>query len=386
MLKNIYNIIILIILFFLIINANKRNNKFSLDKKYKKYIKDCYDLKLFNREKEKKQNEIYLSVCLPVYNMENYISTSLVSIINQSFQNFEIILVNDNSNDKTIDIIKKYQLNDDRIMLINHSKNLGVYKSRIDAVLNSKGKYILFVDPDDMILNPNLFESLFRYNYNLNLDMIEFSVFHQEKWKRKIYFPQFHYFNHFHSYNKSLIFQPELSNIIFYSPNTKNIVGVHCRTIWNKIIRRELMLKTINYLESIFHDEFLITADDTPMNIINFQYANNFSNIYLPGYLYIMRKNSASNLGENKKQNNILYHNYLLYFKFFFQYMKDYNKNNEFLFQEIKINYELILKMKKSLKNEVIELLDEIFQANITYCFKCFLENISRQFKECEKT
>ncbi len=66
--------------------------------------------------------------------------------------------------------------------------------------------------------------------------------------------------------------------------------------------------------------------------------------------------------------------------------MKDYNKNNEFLFQEIKINYELILKMKKSLKNEVIELLDEIFQANITYCFKCFLENISRQFKECEKT
>ena len=115
MLKNIYNIIILIILFFLIINANKRNNKFSLNKKYKKYIKDCYDLKLFNREKEKKQNEIYLSVCLPVYNMENYISTSLVSIINQSFQNFEIILVNDNSNDKTIDIIKKYQLKDDRI-------------------------------------------------------------------------------------------------------------------------------------------------------------------------------------------------------------------------------------------------------------------------------
>ena len=146
------------------------------------------------------------------------------------------------------------------------------------------------------------------------------------------------------------------------------------------------MLKTINYLESIFHDKFLITADDTPMNIINFQYANNFSNIYLPGYLYIMRKNSASNLGENKKQNYILYHNYLLYFKFFFKYMKDYNKNDEFLYQEIKMNYELILKMKKILKNEVIKLFDEIVNANITYCFKCLIDDISRKFKECEKT
>ena len=89
--------------------------------------------------------------------MEKYIERALLSIINQSFQNFEIIIVNDNSNDSTLKIIKRLQLKFQKIKIINHYKNLGVYKSRIDAVLNSNCEYVLFMDPDDMILNPYLF-------------------------------------------------------------------------------------------------------------------------------------------------------------------------------------------------------------------------------------
>jgi len=72
--------------------------------------------------------------------MENYIEKVVFSIINQSFQDFEIIIVNDNSNDNTESIIKKLILKDNRIKSINHSKNLGVYASRVDAILKSKGK------------------------------------------------------------------------------------------------------------------------------------------------------------------------------------------------------------------------------------------------------
>ena len=116
--------------------------------------------------------------------MEKYIERALLSIINQSFQDFEIILVNDNSNDNTQKIIKNFQIEDNRIKIINHNKNLGVYSSRIDAVLKAKGKYILLMDPDDMILNPELFKELFNYNIKYNLDIIEFTVYHQEEPKK----------------------------------------------------------------------------------------------------------------------------------------------------------------------------------------------------------
>ncbi len=96
--------------------------------------------------------------------MQDYIEKNLLSIINQSFQDFEIIIINDASEDETEDIIKRIQLEDDRIKLVSHSSNLGVYRSRIESILNSNGKFVLLMDPDDMYLNENLFKELYDYN------------------------------------------------------------------------------------------------------------------------------------------------------------------------------------------------------------------------------
>ena len=100
--------------------------------------------------------------------MEKYIERSLLTIINQSFQSFEIIIVNDNSKDNTINIIKRMKLEDNRIKILNHYENKGVYSSRVDAILNAKGEYVLLMDPDDMLLNPNLFNEL----YNISTSTI----------------------------------------------------------------------------------------------------------------------------------------------------------------------------------------------------------------------
>ena len=153
----------ILIVLFTLINLKNKNNNFFISRflaSYNHYINDCMNFKKYKRTKMKKDIP-YISICLPVYNMQKYIEQAILSILNQSFQNFEIIIVNDFSNDDTIDVIMKLQLKDDRIRLINHLKNLGVYASRVDSILASRGKYILLMDPDDMYLNPYLLENLY---------------------------------------------------------------------------------------------------------------------------------------------------------------------------------------------------------------------------------
>ena len=85
-----------------------------------------------------------------------------------------------------------------------------------------------------------IFDGYGREDY-INLDMIEFSVYHQKEGKKRIFFPNNHELNHFHNFKKNFLFQPELSNLLFYIPNTSNYSHIFCRTLWNKIIRNEIL-------------------------------------------------------------------------------------------------------------------------------------------------
>ena len=304
--------------------------------------------------------------------MEKYLEKSIISIINQSFQKFEIIIVNDNSYDNTHSIIQILQSKDKRIKAINHKRNLGVYQSRRDALLNSEGKYILYIDPDDMLLNQDLFEELYKYNLKYNLDIIEFSVYYQEEGKSRIFFPKSHEYNHYHKYNKNIIFQPELSNVLFYLPNTLNYTYIFCRSIWNKLIRKKILIKSIEYIENIFHNLYLIAADDTPINILNFNYAYNYSNINLPGYLYNERKKSISRLKNDKKHDIIVSYNYLLYLRVFYKYIIDFKKNINFFFYDLQKCYSFLLNLKdlnSEYKQKSIEFFNELINNNISQNF-----------------
>ena len=355
-----YNYLLLMILLFFLMYSYNIKNELNI---YKKYINECKELKRFNITKIFNRNP-FLSICLPVYNMEKYIEGSILSIINQSFQNFEIIIVNDNSNDNTENIIKRMKLEDDRIKIIKHSKNLGVYSSRVEAILNAKGEYIIIMDPDDMFLNPGLFENLYNFNLQYNLDIIEFTVYHQNEGKKTIFLPNMHDLNHYHKYKNDIIYQPELSNIIFYEPNTFKYSSVICRTIWNKLIKKKILFNSIDYLEKVFKNEYLITADDTPFNMINFHFANNYSNINLPGYLYNVRKRSMSRGNNGKKHELIVSNNYLLYFKLFYKYIKDFRKDLNYLYYDMKVFSSYLINFKKFKNNiyinNTISFLNEI--------------------------
>ena len=164
-------------------------------------------------------------------NIKKFIERNLLSRLNQSLQDFHIIIVNDGSNDKTENIIKKFQLNDKRIKIISHSKTLGVYRSRIESIINSKSKYIILMDPDDLFLNENLFEKLYYYNNKTNLDIIEFSVLRQIEGKNKIFIPDNNFETHYHNFSRNIIYQPDLSNLLFYNPATGEYSHTICRHI-----------------------------------------------------------------------------------------------------------------------------------------------------------
>ena len=318
----------------------------------------------------------YISICLPVYNMKKYIEQGILSILNQSFQNFEILIVNDFSNDNTIDIIMKLQLKDNRIRLINHSKNLGVYTSRVDGILASRGKYIILMDPDDMILNPNLLEELYNYNLKYNLDIIEFtSICYIEKNNNFTVIKKYY---HNHNFTKKIIFQPILSDIYFYHPGSYKNSRVQCRIIWNKIIKRRVLLNSILYIGHDYYKKFFITADDIMINLICLHFSSNYSNINLPGYMYNIRQFSMTHGNSNKKKWELFCYNHLLYLKKLYKYIKKFNKTRNFLYYELKSIYLLLTleKNPKAYKKEIKQFYNEIY--NDKYTSKLFKQYIKK--------
>lgn len=100
-----------------------------------------------------------LSIIVPVYNVEKHLVRSIESMRKQTLQNIEIILVNDGSVDRSLDICVKYQEKDNRIKIID-KPNGGVSSARNAGLEVAEGEYIGFVDPDDWV-ESNMFESLY---------------------------------------------------------------------------------------------------------------------------------------------------------------------------------------------------------------------------------
>ncbi len=96
--------------------------------------------------------EPLVSVVMPAYNGEKYIGKAIQSILDQTYQDWELIIVDDCGTDKTMEIVNKYK--DKRIQVIHNNKNEGIAFSRNKAIENSRGDYIAILDDDDIAL-PN---------------------------------------------------------------------------------------------------------------------------------------------------------------------------------------------------------------------------------------
>ena len=118
-----------------------------------------------------------VSIIIPVHNVERYLGYCLESVIVQTLNEIEIICVEDASTDHSRKILEKYAAKDSRIRIIWHERNAGAHKSRKDAVLSARGKYIMFLDGDDELF-PNACELAYKVIEKDRTDAVRFGVQH----------------------------------------------------------------------------------------------------------------------------------------------------------------------------------------------------------------
>ena len=122
---------------------------------------------------------VELSVIIPIYNAQNTLKRCLDSILNQSYNKFEIICINDGSTDKSYEILQEYQKKDKRIIVINQ-QNKGPSATRNYGISKAKGKYITFIDADDWI-EKDTFKKV-KTNMNENYEVIRINyIINNEK-------------------------------------------------------------------------------------------------------------------------------------------------------------------------------------------------------------
>ena len=112
-----------------------------------------------------------ISIVMPVYNVERYLRMCLDSILNQTFKDFEIIIVNDGSTDGSLSILKEYEQNYKDLIQVYTTENKGVSHARNYGIERAKGEYLLFVDSDDF-LEPDMCEKLYEKASRDNNDIV----------------------------------------------------------------------------------------------------------------------------------------------------------------------------------------------------------------------
>lgn len=95
------------------------------------------------------------SIIIPVYNGEKFLNRCILSVLNQNYDNYEVIFVNDGSTDNSAKLCDDWSQKDSRIKVV-HQKNAGLPRAREVGVINANGEYIMFIDVDDWIANGTL--------------------------------------------------------------------------------------------------------------------------------------------------------------------------------------------------------------------------------------
>ena len=187
-------------------------------------------------------NKIYVqtkvSVLIPVYNTEKYLSACLDSVVNQTLLDIEIICVEDGSTDNSKDILRIYATKDSRFRIIYHEKNEGLLKARKDAAMIAQGKYIMFLDSDDIFFT-DACEKAYVAIEKKQTDVVQFGV---------------EVFNVPEAL-KSVPFLAVKDIDVLESTNLLNLWSagkIRNWTTWNKIYRADLCKKAFQSVEDIY--------------------------------------------------------------------------------------------------------------------------------------
>lgn len=211
-----------------------------------------------------------ISIIIPVYNAANYLIETVESVLNQDYQDMEIILVNDGSTDHSLSLCKEMQLKDTRIKVIDQ-KNAGVSVARNNGMKASKGEYLLFIDADDL-LEKDMVSTLYNKAVETGADIVSCGaalvkdgvVIREEFGTNKLY-----------TYNN------EEALKFFLTGNRVNI------GVWTKLFKRSA-IEGIEYRKNIRINEDKLFIFEALMK------ANKYVVYDVSKYKYIQRESSAT--------------------------------------------------------------------------------------------
>lgn len=185
------------------------------------------------------KKDMLISVIVPVYNTEKYLRECIESIIRQTYEMLEIILVDDGSTDTSSNICDEYANKDGRIIVI-HQENRGLVAARKTGVSRATGKYVTFVDSDDWIAK-DAYDKLMTSVGEHDIDIVSFGyTMVASKWKKEIY----NLFN-------DAIYEGELLKILYSKAmydNDAEASGI-TRSLCTKLIRRELVQEKLEQMD-----------------------------------------------------------------------------------------------------------------------------------------
>ena len=260
-----------------------------------------------------------VSIIISVYNTEKYLRQCLESVINQTFKDFEVIIINDCSPDNSYKIIEEFRQKDNRIIVINSEKNLGLGFCRNQGLKISKGKYITFIDSDDWVKS-NYIEILYNNIKQHGADFVsaDYMFYNNVTTKISPNIETITFYKKYNFYNFEITDENIKRKILLNTPSIY---------IWAKIFNRNfLSSKNIFFKIKFFEDNLFVW--ETIANAKKFLFINESIYYYRfnrkGSFVYTHKKNFIrynSALFENLKKSLIYNKIYETYKKEFFSYI-----------------------------------------------------------------
>lgn len=224
---------------------------------------------------------IKISVIIPLYNVEEYVERCLYSVMNQSYTNLDILIVDDGSTDSTAEICKKVCAGDERVHFLCQN-NAGVVRARNLALKHAKGEYVLFVDGDDTI-EKDAIVTLVNVIRDEEPDIISFGIYREKRDKCTITYDSIAEGVYTTSEELAFLFK---NMIMFNNMNQKGIQSMMCSKLYKLSIIKPIMLDL---------DDRISVGEDEAIIYSTFVYATKIVIIKNALYHYINRSNSAVN-------------------------------------------------------------------------------------------
>lgn len=227
-----------------------------------------------------------VSVIIPIYNTEKYLRQSIESIINQTYKNLEIILIDDGSTDDSLSICYEYQERDSRIIVLEQN-NLGAFKARKSGINVANGKYVAFVDGDDWI-EPNMYYDLVQIMEENDTCMVESGIIDVNGDNEKCRMQKLETGKYSGERFEKKILPYMLYNGCFFE-------SLISPTIWNKLFLKKIVK---NIYDSI--EDGGIMANDT---VITYPYLVVTQDIYVTNKCYYHYRVVNGSITRNKYNN-----------------------------------------------------------------------------------